>query len=79
MTITPAVPLTPCACARPAIATMDYVKRTGDQWEHQEPRINRCCTQCWAHWFGPPEAVTYFTKAQWHAEMADVFGQEGTP
>lgn len=62
--------LTPCKCARPAIATMDYMKHSPDNWNQPEPRINRVCSRCWTHWFGPPEAVQMFISKEWDAYVA---------
>lgn len=52
-------------CKRPAIATMDYVKHSPANWNCGEPRINRVCTTCWTHWFGEPNEVKQFTRAEW--------------
>lgn len=60
---------TPC-CAKPAIQTMDYVRHAPGDWDNPEPRVNRVCIRCWAHWFGPPEAVRQFTRAEWDAYVS---------
>lgn len=57
--------LSPCKCSKPAVQTMDYMNYTPDDWSNPEPRINRCCLKCWAHWFGPPTAVRFFTSKDW--------------
>lgn len=57
--------LTPCGCPKPTIARMDYMKHSPDDWNNPEPRVNRACTRCWAHWFGPPSAVQCYTRKQW--------------
>ena len=59
--------LTPCGCRRPAVQTMDYKKYSPDDWSNPEPRINRVCLKCWAHWFGPPDAVKFYTSKEWDA------------
>jgi hypothetical protein len=61
-------------CAKPAVATMDYVKHTpraNGPGHTTSPRVNRCCTNCWAHWFGPPNRVTQYTSKQWDALLAE--------
>jgi len=62
--------LTPCRCAKPAISIMDYVKHSPDNWSVGEPRVNRVCTRCWAHWFGPPDTVRFFTSAEWDKQLS---------
>lgn len=64
--------LTPCKCAKPAIAIMDYDKRSPDDWSMPQPRINRACTKCWAHWFGPPDAVRFYTSKEWDHELSQL-------
>lgn len=59
--------LTPCKCPKPAIQTMDYPKMILDEPGRTERRINRVCSRCWSHWFGPPNAVKLFTKREWDA------------
>lgn len=61
--------LQPCKCAKPAIQTMDYAKVSPADWDKPEPRVNRVCSKCWSHWFGPPAAVKFFTKSQWDAHI----------
>jgi len=57
--------LTPCGCAKPSIARMDYMKHSPDDWNNPEHRVNRACTRCGAHWFGSPLAVQFYTRKQW--------------
>jgi len=54
----------PC-CDRPQIQTMDYDKFSPDEWNHPDKRINRICSRCLAHWFGPVGAVKFYTRAEW--------------
>lgn len=61
--------LQPCKCSKPAIQTMDYDKVSPANWNIPEPRINRVCLKCWAHWFGPPSAVQFFSKAEWETAI----------
>jgi hypothetical protein len=63
-------------CKRPAIAVMDYFRHTADRSRDGEPRINRCCTNCWAHWFGEPGNVTSYTRREWDAYIADGWANE---
>ncbi|NBW22345.1 MAG: hypothetical protein EBR82_81785 [Caulobacteraceae bacterium] len=54
----------PC-CDRPAIATMDHVK--GYHGDEQR-MVNRCCTRCYAHWYGPEDGeVRRYSRAEWDA------------
>lgn len=52
-------------CKRPAIATMDYTRQSPDRKRNGVAMVNRCCTNCWAHWFGPVGSVKTFTSKQW--------------
>lgn len=63
--------LTPCECKKPSMQTMDYKKHSPDAWNHPEPRINRVCLKCWAHWFGPPEAVRFYTSKEWDVYISE--------
>lgn len=44
---------------------MDYNRHDPHDWHHPKPRVNRVCTHCWTHWFGPPDAVNRYTKKEW--------------
>ena len=59
-------------CAKPAIVTMDYTKATPSKVGPfiVSPRVNRVCTHCWTHWFGPLKAVKRYTSAQWDKWLA---------
>lgn len=59
-------------CKRPAVATMDYLKWSPNRLigMDSEPRVNRCCTTCWTHWFGHPNAVKQYTRAEWNEYVA---------
>lgn len=65
------VQIKPCKCAHPAIAVMDYLQSSPAGWHNPKPRVNRCCTKCWAHWFGPPNAIKSYTKSQWDAYISE--------
>jgi len=52
-------------CKRPAIAVMDYKKPTNMSWTVFEQMVNRCCTHCYAHWFGTQHNVKQYTRAEW--------------
>lgn len=54
-----------CDCARPSVAVMDYRKCTPTNWNGGTVRVNRVCTNCWSHWFGPIGKVKQLTKAKW--------------
>jgi hypothetical protein len=59
--------MTTC-CAKPAICTMDYDKLSPSpkgHWTKSGRRVNRVCTNCWTHWFGPENAVMQYTRQQW--------------
>jgi hypothetical protein len=59
--------MTAC-CAKPAICTMDYDKfspSSKGHWTTPKRMVNRVCTHCWTHWFGPESKVRQFTRAQW--------------
>lgn len=61
-----------CNCPTPSICVMDYDKVSPSpkgHWTQPEPRINRVCTKCWTHWFGPPNRVRQFTRVQWDEYM----------
>jgi len=64
--------LTPCACRSPAICTMDYDKYSPSpkgHWTAPQAMVNRVCTKCWAHWFGPVGAVKVYTVKEWDSYM----------
>jgi len=47
---------------------MDYDKFSPSpkgHWTKKVRMVNRVCTHCWRHWFGPVGRVRQFTKAQW--------------
>lgn len=57
----------PC-CPRPAVATMDHIKGyTGEE----RRMVNRCCTRCYTHWYGPEGAVRRYSRAEWDAWVAE--------
>lgn len=61
----------PC-CDRPAIATMDHVKGYTGQ---EQRMVNRCCTRCWAHWYGPEGSVRRYSRAEWDVWVREVEGR----
>lgn len=68
--------LTPCNCSSPAICTMDYDKYSPSprgHWTKPQPMVNRVCTKCWTHWFGPVGKVVAHTKAAWDKRMSKCF------
>ena len=72
--------MTDC-CKRPAIVTMDYTKATPTEAGPfaLAPMVNRVCTSCWAHWFGPEGAVSRYMRAEWDAQVNQTFTEESTP
>lgn len=56
-------------CKKPAIENMDYFNHSPGDWHNPDPRVNRVCTKCFAHWFGTPDSVRQFTRKEWDAEL----------
>ena len=50
--------VTPNCCTRPKTVSFDFRMR-GQIW------ANRHCRRCQMHWYGPPNNVKTFTKAEW--------------
>lgn len=63
-----------CKCARPAIAVMDQDRWT-DHGTVCTPSVNRCCTKCWQHWAGLPDAVITYSRKQWDAYVSQSFSR----
>ena len=59
------IPREMTCCDRPQVETMDYWKASPADWDHPEKRINRVCSRCWTHWFGPVDAVRRYTREEW--------------
>lgn len=57
----------PC-CPRPSVATMDHTK--GQRGEETR-MVNRCCTRCFTHWYGPEGAVRRYSRQEWDAWVAE--------
>jgi hypothetical protein len=70
------VQLNPCKCSRPAIAIMDYVRDTPDKRRNGQPMVNRCCVNCYEHWFGPVGKVKQHTRKEWEKRMEITFDHE---
>ena len=60
-------------CNRPSIATMDHRKYSGHDYLNPVQMVNRCCTKCWAHWYGPTDAVRSYTRAEWDRWINSAF------
>lgn len=56
-----------CSCHRPSVVVMDYDKATPSKRGPYtfSRRINRVCTTCWTHWFGPVGKVKRYTREAW--------------
>lgn len=54
-------------CPQPSVATMDHIKGyTG----REQRMVNRCCTRCYTHWYGPEGAARRYSRQEWDAWVA---------
>ena len=59
-------------CKKPSVANMDHVKAVPSEkgfWDTTQ-MVNRCCTHCYKHWYGPTENVKEYTRKEWDAWIA---------
>ena len=64
-------------CNRPSIHTMDYLwPLFPSDGEQKVTKINRVCTNCFAHWFGVEGEVKQYTRAEWDVMLNESFEQD---
>jgi len=64
----------PQCCERPAVSSLDHTVFHVDRTT--EERVNRVCLKCGAHWYGPPEAVKQYTRAEWDSLMESALRED---
>jgi hypothetical protein len=64
----------PQCCERPAVSSLDHTVSHVDRTV--EERVNRICLMCGAHWYGPPEAVKQYTRAEWDELMESALRED---
>lgn len=81
MTIAPLSATLFTCCKRPDIANMDHKKYVPSSRGGYSafPRVNRCCLNCWEHWYGPPNAVKRYSRGEWDDVMQAAFEVEKAP
>ena len=64
----------PQCCERPAVSSLDHTVFHADRTT--EERVNRICLVCRTHWYGPPEAVKQYTRAEWDELMESALRED---
>jgi hypothetical protein len=62
-------------CKNPAQYNMQEYKYTigNDGTFYKVPCLNRICTNCYTHWYGPPENLIKYSRNEWDKMINKAF------
>jgi hypothetical protein len=64
------------SCTHANIFIMDHKKGFTSDDDGSVQMVNRLCSKCYQHWYGPEGDVKESTRAEWDEIMAHIFDED---